>query len=1169
MRAVSSIERGSPKRYDHHFVGGSYAPGLHHHHQQQQQQQIPLYQQEFPQQQFPPSQQFSPHPHQPPLYYQQPQPQQYHDGNVAVGSGLNYIRQQQDPWVRQATYDNYPVYENTPPRQDWNKKPIEASWNIKREPEPFVDEETRALRRRNGEYCEGDHVDALWYGGDAAGHRDVYYPCVVQKANVAENGRVVSYELLYIEDGAIDKNVAPRHIRGASKLEEEEMNKGLGQEEMETSQQDRYQRVESGRGNGGGRFTVRVEDFGGGLGECMKRPKSREIGRKEQKKGKTKQQQKPQKVIKKTKLKSPTIEVIVPKQGPKKGPSPPKSPPLPAIAAAARVNGISMQDAAATVAGAPEEKWIEKEEEEEEVDSNLTNPIQVSRKAKKKAAFRKGQEVFCKWGDEWCQARVNSLQLVPYSSKKSKDNEMMENKVYQYTVSWMEGGADSKIYEHNMRIDAPPKPKPKPKPKTIKKKRPPRVNKKKRDENIEKSENLEKKLTPQNLETFNQRISIQSKHRPSSAATVLQIHSPTRDRDDSVQISSPTSPAVRRAASSSSARLLNKNEVSQRSNISGKNNNVKLAKAIRERINQKASKKNVTQNCRAKRIAELRKQSKADSSMNDIRNLDKRRARRKYRDDFEYAVNLYRDQSANGKIIAAGRKLDLNSIGLGGTSEAEAFVDVFVRVRPLLQHEKDKKEWCAVTTGMAGCVLHDARMHADMKRKFMHHRHFMSFERVFGPETQNEDVYKHSTAPLVREVANADGRCATVFMFGQTGSGKTYTMNAMYSRAARDLFIELESNFGADVFDEIQITVSFVELLAGSVFDLLSKEGDYAAPLRVMEDAEGRTQLVGAEEYEVKSADDLMTVLEEAMASRATAATGVHEHSSRSHAVCRVTFWSVPKSLDRFSASKKKFRGMLMLVDLAGSERNTDSRDHDAARRKECIQINASLSALKECIRKRALGASHMPFRRSVLTRILRTSLVDPRNSTAVIATISPCATDTEHSHNTLRHACLMAGQSADFVVGGGVGAVAAATSGNAEVTGGAGGEITLKVSVQNMEIARHQARMRENKLPRSWNIFEARQWWRKAAETVSRRLRLGSDEIEPPPKSLDGRALTRLSHRRFVALCNGNENAASEMGRMLQRATDEANRIRTSSAKQISAQRRKNAKQSHPKGWT
>jgi len=54
-----------------------------------------------------------------------------------------------------------------------------------------------------------------------------------------------------------------------------------------------------------------------------------------------------------------------------------------------------------------------------------------------------------------------------------------------------------------------------------------------------------------------------------------------------------------------------------------------------------------------------------------------------------------------------------------------------------------------------------------------------------------------------------------------------------------------------------------------------------------------------------------------------------------------------------------------------------------------------------------------MPFnyRKSTLTKMLKASFFLKSAKTVVIATVSPASKDTEHSLNTLRHACLMDGQ--------------------------------------------------------------------------------------------------------------------------------------------------------------
>lgn len=49
-----------------------------------------------------------------------------------------------------------------------------------------------------------------------------------------------------------------------------------------------------------------------------------------------------------------------------------------------------------------------------------------------------------------------------------------------------------------------------------------------------------------------------------------------------------------------------------------------------------------------------------------------------------------------------------------------------------------------------------------------------TFDRAFGPDSKQSDVYHVVVAPLINEVLA--GYNCTVFAYGQTGTGKTHTM---------------------------------------------------------------------------------------------------------------------------------------------------------------------------------------------------------------------------------------------------------------------------------------------------------------------------------------------------------------------------------------------------------
>ena len=88
--------------------------------------------------------------------------------------------------------------------------------------------------------------------------------------------------------------------------------------------------------------------------------------------------------------------------------------------------------------------------------------------------------------------------------------------------------------------------------------------------------------------------------------------------------------------------------------------------------------------------------------------------------------------------------------------------------------------------------------------------------------------------------------------------------------------------------------------------------------------------------------------------------------------------------------------GKLSFIDLAGSERGADTTDNDRQTRIEGAEINKSLLALKECIRALDSGASHVPFRGSKLTEVLRDSFLGD-SRTVMIANISPAEGSCEH----------------------------------------------------------------------------------------------------------------------------------------------------------------------------
>jgi kinesin family protein 2/24 len=90
-------------------------------------------------------------------------------------------------------------------------------------------------------------------------------------------------------------------------------------------------------------------------------------------------------------------------------------------------------------------------------------------------------------------------------------------------------------------------------------------------------------------------------------------------------------------------------------------------------------------------------------------------------------------------------------------------------------------------------------------------------------------------------------------------------------------------------------------------------------------------------------------------------------------------------------------------LDLAGSERCKDTASGDRLQRMEGSKINKPLLGLKEFIGALGRGnGSHVRFRGSTLTKVLRDSFIGDESKVCMIAMVSPTHYDVENTVNTL-----------------------------------------------------------------------------------------------------------------------------------------------------------------------
>lgn len=191
---------------------------------------------------------------------------------------------------------------------------------------------------------------------------------------------------------------------------------------------------------------------------------------------------------------------------------------------------------------------------------------------------------------------------------------------------------------------------------------------------------------------------------------------------------------------------------------------------------------------------------------------------------------------------------------------------------------------------------------------------------------------------------------------------------------------------------EFKVTCSFLEIYKEVIKDLLNPKG---VNLKVRETPTRGVWVEGLTETEVDSHLRVLQLLHQGEEHRAVASTNMNSVSSRSHSLFIL---SVTQKM-RDGATKI---GKLNLADLAGSEK-VGKTGASGETLEEAKKINQSLSALGNCIMALTkLKKSHVPYRDSKLTFVLRESLGGNTKTTLLIA-CSPHSFNMEETVSTLR----------------------------------------------------------------------------------------------------------------------------------------------------------------------
>lgn len=217
---------------------------------------------------------------------------------------------------------------------------------------------------------------------------------------------------------------------------------------------------------------------------------------------------------------------------------------------------------------------------------------------------------------------------------------------------------------------------------------------------------------------------------------------------------------------------------------------------------------------------------------------------------------------------------------------------------------------------------------------------------MFGEDSRQEDLFEHTTAPLLRKFLN--GENCVLFAYGMTNAGKTFTVQGANSnpgilpRLVTAVLDEMNAQGGAP--EGWDLHVSMLEIYQENIYDLLSKKRKEKLSIR---DANGKVEVNKLSTHSITSTKEACKLMDTAAynrysnchglsnfhpnsltltyfycyhysslhPTRSKSSTFLNTGSSRSHAVYTIT-------LDRGIENGVVTQSVaFQLVDLAGAER--------------------------------------------------------------------------------------------------------------------------------------------------------------------------------------------------------------------------------------------------------
>lgn len=226
----------------------------------------------------------------------------------------------------------------------------------------------------------------------------------------------------------------------------------------------------------------------------------------------------------------------------------------------------------------------------------------------------------------------------------------------------------------------------------------------------------------------------------------------------------------------------------------------------------------------------------------------------------------------------------------------------------------------------------------------------------------------------------------------QEVDAKLLKSSGVVNRLMKDLLRMYYTPSVVENLTSCTIDVSMLQLYNENLYDLLNSNG--SETVLEMKEIRGKISIPNCTVTRIRCYSDFLKVLSSGRQRLKIAATSLNSTSSRSHTILYIQFKQYYELEGRSKFSK------IMIVDLAGSEQIKMS-EVKGVNMQEAININKSLTMLGMVIAQLTSNQSHISYRDSKLTRLLKDSLggsskcvmvlnisQDPRLSVQTISTL-------------------------------------------------------------------------------------------------------------------------------------------------------------------------------------